>query len=300
MDAARRLLSEIRDAVYLLDGEGRVVLHNGRLPPGLEPSDAVSFNDRVPESLRVELPLPVRESRTERVRYRDALHHAHVVRRRLVPLDGQWACIVMAEGPGGEESTRQELLGRLVLHVAHDLNNMLTAVAGHADLLAESIARDEPEREWIANLRLAARQAERFAHRLLAFGHGGPPRPRMVELNEHVADVARMLRRLLPIEMRFDFRPAVGEVIVRVDPYHLDQAILALAAGLQDVLEPGGRVTLEVDPAPAVVLAASGLRAPEPSFDALEFARERLAVERPEPERFVIGFGQAAAGTLDV
>jgi len=78
-----RLLREVRDPVYLLDGEGRVVFHNGRLPPGVEPSDAGLFNERVPEPLRVPLPLPAGGVSTERIRYRDALHHAHVVRRRL-------------------------------------------------------------------------------------------------------------------------------------------------------------------------------------------------------------------------
>lgn len=284
-----RLLRELRDAVYLLDGEGRVVFHNGRLPPGIEPSDAELFNDRVPEPLRLSPPLPSAELETERIRYRDALHHARVVRRRLVPIDGRWACLIMAEG-NPEEATRLEFLGRLVLRIAHDVNNMLTAITGHADLLAASFAEDAPEREWATSLRLASRQASRFAHRLLVLGHGGPAHPRVVELNEQVADLTRMIRRLLPMQTRVEFLPAVGEVHAEVDPHHLDQALLALAAGVEDTLAPGGTIRLRVEPAPRIVLEASPLRDPglDPSFGALDFARSLLDVRRPDPRRFVI------------
>jgi signal transduction histidine kinase len=289
VDQFVRLLREVRDPVYLLDGEGRVVFHNGRLPPGVGPSEAEQFNGRVPEPLRVPLPLGSTEASTERIRYRDALHHAHVVRRRLVPLDDRWACILMTES-NPEEATRLEFLGRLVLHVAHDLNNMLTAIVGHADLLGSSFEQGAPEREWIANLRLASRQAARFSHRLLVFGHGGPAQPRKVELNEHVADLARTIRRLLPHETRFEFQPAVGEVHANIDPHHLDQALLALAAGLQDVLAPGGAIHLRVTTDPGVSLRADSLRSPDldPSFGALEFARKLVEVEVPEPGTYLL------------
>ena len=288
MKALRRLLSEVRDAVYVVDGEGNVVFHNGRLPPGVERSEEQKFDARVPVPLRLPDPLPATEALTERIKYSDALHHRHEVRRRIIPMDGQWACIFMTEA-NPDEATRLEFLGRLVVHVAHDLNNMLTAIAGHADLLAESIPNGAPEREWAANLRLAGRQASRFTHRLLAFGHGGPARPRVVELNERVADLTRMLRRLLPLETSVEFLPAVGEVHAEIDPNHLDQALIALAAGLQDILASGGRIRLRVEAPRKVTLEASPLRAPDldPSFGALAFARGLFEVSRPDPTLFV-------------
>ena len=287
MDALRRLVSEVRDAVYLLDGEGRVVFHNGRLPPGFAPSDHAEFNARVPEPIRLIFPLPEKEAETERIKYTDALHHPYVVRRRIVPLDGQWACLLMAEA-NPDETTRLEFLGRLVLHTSHDLNNMLTAIAGHADLLCRAL--NGGETQTVDNLRLAVRQASRFAHRLLAFGHGGPPRPQVVELNERVADLTRMLRRLLPLGIGVEFLPAVGEVQARVDPHHLDQAIIALTAGLHDIIESGGAIHLRVDKEPSVVLDAGPLRSPnlDPSFGAVEFARGLVDVARPKPGRFVL------------
>ncbi|MHC4938542.1 MAG: nitrogen regulation protein NR(II) [Planctomycetota bacterium] len=283
MDALRRLLGEVRDAVYLLDGEGRVVFHNGRLPPGVGRSEAHLYNERVPEPLQLTFPLTGNDARTERVQYTDKLHHRHVVRRRVVPINGRWACLLMAEA-NPHESTRLEFLGRLVLLTAHDLNNMLTAIAGHADL----VARNGNGPETIENLRLAVRQASRFTHRLLAFGDAGPARPRVVELNERVADLTRTLRRLLPVEIGLDFLPAVGEVTVEVDPRHLDQALIALTAGVYDILEPGGAIHLRVNADGSVSLDASGLRSPqlEPSFGALEFARTLLDVETSAPGRF--------------
>jgi len=289
MDSLGRVLGEVRDAVYLLDGGGRVTFHNGRLPPGLEASDEPRFNDRVPAELRIAWPPEPEHATIERVTYRDALHHRHRVRRRVVPLDEGWVCLVASE-EHPDDATRLELLGRLVLHVAHDLNNMLTAVVGFADLLSQSVGEEGVEREWCRDLRRAARQAAGFAHRLMVFGDAGAAHPQVIELNDHLAGLVRTIHRVLPEPTRVEFRPSKGEVAVSADPHHLDQAVLALALGLQDILVPGGRLRFTVDPAPAVVIDASALRADdlEPSFDGLAFARNRFPVRRPEPTRFAI------------
>ena len=111
-----------------------------------------------------------------------------------------------------------------------------------------------------------------------------------MELNERVADLTRMLRRLLPLGIGVDFLPAVGEVQARLDPHHLDQAIIALTAGLHDILESGGAIHLRVDKKPSIVLDAGPLRSPDldPSFGAVEFARGLVDVARPKPGRFVL------------
>ncbi|MEM8885500.1 MAG: hypothetical protein AAGD14_15655 [Planctomycetota bacterium] len=289
MDSLQRLLGEVRDAVYLVKGDRCVAYHNGRLPPGVEPSDEDAFDARMPPELALPATLPDDEVLTDRVFYRDALHHKYVVRRRIVPVGDRWAVLLMCEDQP-EETTRLEYLGRLIVTVAHDVNNMLTAVTGNTDLLLQNLEDGSTERSWAETLRLASRQASRLAHRMLVFGHAGAARPRRVELNEQVGDLARLLRRLLPPGLPLYLEPAPSAVWMDVDPAHLDQAILMLSLGFSDILQPGGGVRLIVDPEPAVILEAQPLRDSRlrPSYQALDAARAYLDIRTPKPTRFVL------------
>jgi len=278
MDDLRRLLGEVRDAVFLLDRDGRILFANGRLIPGIVPSDADLYDDRVPEPLRLPAALPEGAARTDRLVYVGPGNERHTVRRRLVPDESGLICILSPE-ESPEQATRLEILGRLVGYVAHDMNNMLTAVSGHTDLLLESIEEGRPERQWVQQIREAGRYAARLTQRLLAFGDVGVLRPRELELNKQVGEFAKALKRLLAGTANVVFVPASRPVTAWFDAARLDQALLALAFGLHDNLLPGGIIRIIVDPAPEVVIEAAPLRSErlDPSFDALTCVRGLFA-----------------------
>ena len=272
------LLGEMRDAAFLLDREGRVLFSNGRLPPGIESSEAERYDERVPESLRLPDPLPTTEALTERLAYTGPRHQRMTVRRRLVPHEVGLICVLSTED-APQAATRLEILGRLVGYVSHDLNNMLTAVTGHTDLLLETIEEGRPEREWVEQIREAGRYAARLTQRLLAFGDVGRARPRELELNKQVGEFCKALVRLLSESATIEFVPAPQPVTAWFDVARLDQALLALAFGLHDNLLPGGTIRVRVDPRPALLIEAAPLRNErlDPSFDALTCVRGLFA-----------------------
>ena len=269
-EVLRGLLREMRDAAYWVSGDGRVLFANGRLPADVEPSEAERFDDRVPAELRLPQPLPTREAVTERLAYPGAQGRTHTVRRRLVPHEAGVICILESEDAPGA-ATRLEILGRLVGYVSHDLNNMLTAVSGHTDLLREAIDESRPERKWVEQIREAGRYAARVSHRLLAFGDVAAARPRELELNRTVGEFCKAIDRLFGSSATIDFVPASHAAAAWFDAARLDQVLLVLAFGLHDNLLPGGTIRVRVDTRPAVLVEAAPLRNEQldPSFGAL-------------------------------
>ncbi len=148
-----------------------------------------------------------------------------------------------------EEQLRQaqklEAVGRLAAGVAHDFNNLLTAILGDAELLAEHGAPDGPLREAALEIEAAAQRAALLTRQLLAFGRRQTARPLVLDLNEVVASLDHMLRRLIgeDVELRTLTAPGLGRV--RADPGQLEQVIVNLAVNARDAMPGGGRLTLE-------------------------------------------------------
>ena len=84
MEELRDLLGEMRDAVFLVARDGRVLYSNRQALPGFLPSDAEQFDERMPEALRLPPSLPEKEPVTERISYLDDGQRPHSVRRRLM------------------------------------------------------------------------------------------------------------------------------------------------------------------------------------------------------------------------
>ena len=135
---------------------------------------------------------------------------------------------------------RLEAVGRLAGGVAHDFNNLLTAINGYAELLLERF-RDEPEvREDLHEIRQAGERAATLTRQLLAFSRRQVLQPRVLDLNRVVADMEKMLRRVLgeDIELTLDTDPDLGPV--RADPGQLEQVVLNLAVNAREAMPEGG------------------------------------------------------------
>jgi signal transduction histidine kinase len=143
------------------------------------------------------------------------------------------------------QAQKMEAVGRLAGGVAHDFNNLLTAILGSNDLLVETLPADHPGRVEALETRQAALRAAELTRQLLAFSRQQVLAPRVVSLNDVVANMERMLRRLLgeDIELRMVLRDDIGAV--RADPGQLEQVVMNLAVNARDAMPAGGTLTIE-------------------------------------------------------
>jgi PAS domain S-box-containing protein len=143
------------------------------------------------------------------------------------------------------EAQKLEAIGRLAGGIAHDFNNLLTVVSGYAALLQEQLVEREPGSKYLDGLIRATERAEMLTQQLLAFGRRQVLQPRVLRINGVIADLDRMLRRLIGenIEMVTLLDPAVAPVLV--DPSRLSQVVMNLVLNARDAMADGGRVTIE-------------------------------------------------------
>ncbi len=147
-----------------------------------------------------------------------------------------------------EEQLRQaqkiEAIGRLAGGVAHDFNNVLTAIMGYTDLLLDDFRDDDPRRQDLKEIKKAAERAAGLTRQLLAFSRKQVLQPVLIDLNAIVGGVDKLLRRLLGDEVEFSFVPEDGLPRAVADPGQLEQVLINLTVNARDAMPEGGRVTI--------------------------------------------------------
>ncbi|HET6922551.1 MAG TPA: 7TM diverse intracellular signaling domain-containing protein [Anaeromyxobacteraceae bacterium] len=147
-----------------------------------------------------------------------------------------------------EEQLRQaqkmEALGRLAGGVAHDFNNILTAIIANAGLAVLEAPAGDPNRPLLLEVRDAARRGADLTRQLLAVSRKQMLEPRPVDLNALLANLRRMLGRVIgeDVELRLDL--AAGLPAVLADPGQVEQVVLNLAVNARDALDRGGAITI--------------------------------------------------------
>ena len=143
------------------------------------------------------------------------------------------------------QAQKLEAIGRLAGGVAHDFNNILTIVAGNADLLGNLLSPGSAELELLREIRDAGERAAGLTRQLLAFSRSQVLAPEVIDVNLAVARMESMLRRLIGEDIVLSSRLSPVAGLVRVDPGQLEQVLLNLAVNARDAMPNGGRLTIE-------------------------------------------------------
>lgn len=143
------------------------------------------------------------------------------------------------------QSQKMEAIGRLAGGVAHDFNNLLTAITGYTDLLLKKTVTDEPVHRRLKEIQKAADRAAALIQQLLAFSRKQILQPRLLNLNDVITEVEKMLHRLIgeDIELSTVLEPELCHV--KADPVQMEQVILNLAVNARDAMPEGGRLIIE-------------------------------------------------------
>ncbi len=138
-----------------------------------------------------------------------------------------------------------EAIGRLAGGVAHDFNNILSIIMGHGELLLGAVGGDEQARNGLEQIQRAADRAASLTQQLLAFSRKQVLQPKVLDLNDAVADVQKMLSRVIgeDIELIASLHPSLASV--KADPGQIEQVLMNLAVNARDAMPHGGKLMME-------------------------------------------------------
>ena len=143
------------------------------------------------------------------------------------------------------QAQKLESVGRLAGGVAHDFNNMLGVILGHAEIAMEKIDQANALFEDLTEIRKAALRSADLTRQLLAFARRQTISPKILDLNETVEGMLKMLRRLIGEDIDLAWLPETNLWPVKVDPGQIDQLLANLCVNARDAISGIGKVTIE-------------------------------------------------------
>ena len=138
-----------------------------------------------------------------------------------------------------------EAVGQLAGGVAHDFNNLLMGITNYVDLCRDTIEADHPAREWLDEVTATAQRSADLVRQLLAFARKQVIAPKVLDLNDAVEDMLKLLRRLIGENIDLRWEPGPGLWPVNVDPSQIDQLLANLCVNARDAISGVGRVSIE-------------------------------------------------------
>jgi len=143
------------------------------------------------------------------------------------------------------QAQKMEAVGRLAGGIAHDFNNVLSVVLSYAEVLLFDIEEGSPMRDDVEEIRKAGERAAELTRQLLMFSRQQVLAPKVIDLNDLLSDMTKMLKRVVgeDIDLSFSRAPSLG--LVRADPSSLEQVIMNLVVNARDAMPTGGTLTIE-------------------------------------------------------
>ncbi len=143
------------------------------------------------------------------------------------------------------QAQKMESIGRLAGGVAHDFNNMLGVILGHAELALENTTPSQSIYADLQEIRKAAERSAGLTKQLLAFARKQTAAPKVLHLNETIEGMLQMIRRLIgeQIELKWQPSPDIGPV--KIDPTQIDQILVNLCVNARDAIDGSGHIQIE-------------------------------------------------------
>ncbi|MDP3478123.1 MAG: PAS domain S-box protein [Desulfoprunum sp.] len=143
------------------------------------------------------------------------------------------------------QAQKMESVGRLAGGVAHDYNNMLSVIIGHAEMALVKMNPFEPLYDNLQEILKAARRSTEVTRQLLAFARKQTIAPKVIDLNETVEGMLKMLRRLIGEDINLAWLPGRELWPIKMDPSQLDQILANLCVNARDAITGVGKITIE-------------------------------------------------------
>ena len=143
------------------------------------------------------------------------------------------------------QAQKMESVGRLAGGVAHDFNNMLGIISGHAELALTQADPNDPLLQNLEEIIKAAQRSSDLVRQLLAFARKQTISPRVLDLNEAVSGILDMLQRLLGEDIALGWLPGTATWSIRMDPSQIHQILANLLINSRDAMPDGGKITIE-------------------------------------------------------
>jgi signal transduction histidine kinase len=143
------------------------------------------------------------------------------------------------------QAQKMESIGRLAGGVAHDFNNILTAILSYAELSLMKLPQHDPLRAHLISIQEASEKAATLTHQLLAFSRKQVLEMKVVDLNDVIRGLAKMLTRMIGEDMLLELRTGATASFVRADEGQIEQVLMNLAVNARDAMPSGGRLVIE-------------------------------------------------------
>ena len=143
------------------------------------------------------------------------------------------------------QAQKMDAIGRLAGGVAHDFNNMLGVIIGHTELTLMKLKRDDPLYGELEEIKKAADHSKDIVQQLLAFARKQTVSPKVIDLNEMVENMLKMLRRLTGEDIDLAWKPAPDLWRVRMDPMQIRQVLINLCVNARDAIDGVGKMVIE-------------------------------------------------------
>ena len=143
------------------------------------------------------------------------------------------------------QAQKMEAVGRLAGGVAHDFNNILTVINGRAEIALMSLEPNDPHCEAFEEIHQSGERAANLTRQLLAFARKQTVAPRVLDLNETVEGMMKMLRRLIGEDVDLSWNPGRDLLQINIDPAQIDQILVNLCVNARDAISDVGKITIE-------------------------------------------------------
>ena len=144
-----------------------------------------------------------------------------------------------------QQAQKMESVGRLAGGVAHDFNNMLGVILGHAEMAMAKVDPALPLHADLIEIRKAANRSADLTRQLLAFARKQTIAPKVLDLNKAIAGMLKMLQRLIAANINLAWLPSANLWQVRADPSQIDQILANLCVNAGDAIADAGKITIE-------------------------------------------------------